>query len=352
MKHFVGQFLFLSLFISQSAFAVSEDRVNLSLNIDTVLTLEQIQDPQKCEEELGYIETNLETLNEGLDNPVSGNQGELNLPELLCKHLLEASKKKQKEDDALASIYKLVGEEIPATVKKTRSALLNALSKWEFSINLSGAVYSGNTDYMMAENSIGAVGNFGFHTIKVEAKGQYRSEDEDDFKKFNINVRDEIDLGRYGSIPNSMGGFVSSDFTIDENKGIKAQLDVLAGVGYNVFGDYSVDNNTVLKINMAIGYRVRKNQDNTSVKAPIVSTSIRFERALNSDVTFNTEAVYKRKIQGSSSDYDVKASTALKYAIGEDSTIALRYEYVYESNPMPGKEKLDSVFKIEYEKKF
>jgi len=344
--------LALSL-MTTTALATQQKPIDLEVNLNLALSGSEVTSIEECTEKLETIKTTLDELNINLQRTgesISFKDTD-NVVNQICTNIKASHEERLAQEQAMKDLLIATGDKDKANKLTYFSTKDGEEKVWTYDVKLGGSILSGNDNFTLVETEGTATGNFATHSLKITTKGQYKKTDETSYSKIGISVNDSIQIDKLTGLSEQWGAFWDVAYSRDDAKGVDGSLDIIAGAGYNFLDKYSGAKDK-LKLSIALGHRSRNNSDGTSNDNPLVSTRVQFVKGVTDTVTLKAYLSHVANLDDVRDDYEVKGSAGVDIKINEKSSFGIVLEKTYDNTPVSGREKSDSILKVEYKHKF
>lgn len=222
---------------------------------------------------------------------------------------------------------------------------------WSFETSFGASVYTGDEEFSLVSFEGKAAGKYPGHTLAVTSGAEYRQSDDSKQRKVSLSIGDIIDLNRISSLSNQWGAFGDIKYYKDESAGIEQKNDTLLGIGYNFLGEYRSSEKS-LKLSTAFGYRDQTNTDSSKTHYSFNSTRLQWKKRVSEALKFKLEIWHTASLEEFTEDYEDKLLASLENLISKSTSLILKQESCYDNTPVAGKQKLNSISKVELKYKF
>lgn len=352
MMRILMQGIFLILMGTASLAGTEEPRKEkLEMSVNLSLSDSELTDGSQCQKKVSqfreaFIRFRTEMAEIGMQTSMSD---EVLTGLSICDKVKESHQQRQEIE---AQVVESAAQESKKKISPRAylSSKEGAEKIWSFEIKIGGSLYSGNTDLSLFEAGVKAKGEYQAHTLSITTTAQYRKTEEDKQYKMGVQINDSIQLHEMFDVSENWGAFWDVYVNRDDVKGVDRGLDIIAGGGYNFWGNYNSDEK--LKLSVALGHRSRENSDGTEDNNKIVSTRVSLTKKVYENISIKSKLSHVASMDDFSEDFEAQAEGGVVYKMTESGSLEVKVTKDYDNTPVLGKEKSDTSFKVEYTHKF
>ncbi|MFK8139393.1 MAG: DUF481 domain-containing protein [Bdellovibrionales bacterium] len=237
----------------------------------------------------------------------------------------------------LASSGFLVAQETEAT---------KAEKNWSTDIELKATEFTGNSKFRLIGLSSTTAWKFDSHTLSIIVAGENREDVSERFDIFSFAIHDDYAIGSLPAKQTPWAAFADLKYLRDTNRGIKQGNESAIGVGYNFWGPYKSEKDSLV-LSFGLGYLDQQNTDDTNTHFGFVAGKVDYTNVLDNKATIKVSYSYNANVNDTE-DYVSQASAGIENPLGDGNSIAVRYVQDIDSTPVGTNVKADSKTEILY----